>query len=170
MACIIKRQSGQLFVFENSPIKMDSKEQIRRAVVQDVQRAEPGATVTIDAAMSRIGKAHPQMGEQERRRFAIEGFRAAEEAGLGRLFIGRRGQPTRFVRAGASDLPKPRSGETRVTGLVESKTAAEWLEVPFPIRPGIIVKLIMPANLSAAELTALRSRIAGYLSSGEGQT
>jgi hypothetical protein len=101
-------------------------------------------------------------GSDFRRSEIIEAFRALEEAGCGRYVEGRRGWPSRFVWAVPSlhlaAAAKGQRGLQRDEDSEEDSSVEddeELIEHCFVLRPGLVVALELPSDLSRSEADRL---------------
>jgi hypothetical protein len=121
-----------------------------------------GAKMTVDSLHGILnGGEHGLVN----RRTLIRTLRAFAEAGCGRFFTGRHGQPSRFVwavpwatmeEAVTGRASAGHSGKTAPTHpALLSAGEAEMFSHPFRLRPGLIISINLPNDLTIAEADRL---------------
>jgi hypothetical protein len=78
----------------------------------------------------------------------VSAFQTFHKSGLGEFVIGRRGRPSRMRW---KTQPRKMSFDVDSDIAPHVSTAAEMLEYPLVMRPGVTARLVLPADLSTAE-------------------
>ncbi len=120
-----------------------------KAILDDFAgRTNRQSTTGVDQIMSRLRAAELPKGE------VVKLFRRLEVLDYGRFVVGRRGKESRFVwSANPIEVGKAAQGEDlAITSLPEPQTPeAEMVTHQFNLRPGMPVKVELPADFTERE-------------------
>ena len=78
----------------------------------------------------------------------VTAFQSFQKSGLGEFVIGRRGRPSRMRW---KTQPRKMSFDVESNLPPHGNKAAEMLEYPLVMRPGVTARLVLPADLSTTE-------------------
>ena len=100
------------------------------------------------------------------RKLVLDFFKALENLKTGRLLVGRRGKPTRFVwsvpmlevaaaAAGAGKMSAPPNNGNATETVRQSPTQSDMVSFQFVLRPGLVVRFDLPHDFSQIEADRL---------------